>query len=322
MVVVPAIWCDNKIRWLLVEMASVNAIIKTIGMEELLNCIIVQAGVRPAMLFQYIDYDEYKPTDPKSAVRLAAIAKQFPELKQSNLEWGMLISKRAYTIADFPTDKELGDVLGYPCADNYHYTLKHRDTIVTYGIGINAYLRSEPREPIQLLVNVCSDKSTEQVMTRMAVAAEKALRASPLVGGLIDRVEVDVHVTVPAGALLDKLMAGGVFSTEEEDEFRNYVYNIGFMTNRLGSYPYQFANPAHRSVVMVLLSYYIDNPLEPFFPLQRHREMAAVDTASNKWETNLIRILEASKVGRGGGACRNRKQTLRGKKLGRATRRK
>jgi len=305
-------------------MASVNALIKTIGMEELLNCIIVQADVRPAMLFQYIDYGEYKPTDPKSALRLAAIAKQFPELKQSRTEWGMLISKRSYTMADFPTDKELGEVLGYPCASDYHYTLEHRNTNATYGIGINAYLRSAPTKPIQLLVNVCRNKSTEGTMTKMAVAAEKALRASPLVGELIDRVEMDISTSIPAGALLDKLMAGGVFSAEEEDEFRNYIFNLGFATDRLMKYPFQFANPAHRSVAMVLLSYYINNPLEPFFPLQRHREMAAVETASDKWETNMIRILEASKVGQGGRRSRSRskKQTLRSKKSSRATRRR
>jgi hypothetical protein len=158
----------------------------------------------------------------------------------------------------------------------------------------------------------------------MAVAAEKALRASPLVGGLIDRVEMDISTSIPAGALLDKLMAGGVFSAEEEDEFRNYIFNLGFATDRLMNYPFQFANPAHKSVAMVLLSYYINNPLEPFFPLQRHREMAAVETASDKWETNMIRILEASKVGQGGRRSRSRgkKQTLRGKKSSRATRRR
>jgi hypothetical protein len=108
-------------------------------------------------------------------------------------------------------------------------------------------------------------------------------------------------------------MAGGVFSSEEEGEFRNYIFNLGFATDRLMNYPFQFANPVHRGVVMTLLSYYIDNPLEPFFPLQRHREMAAVETASDKWETNIIRILEASKVG---GAMRrggSKRKTLRAK---------
>ena len=307
-----AVLLENKV-WSVTKgvMASVDRLIETIGMEELLNCIIVQEGVRGAMLLQYIDYGEKAASDPKSARKLAAIAKQFPELKQSDLDWGMLISKRGYTMADFPTDKDLGDVLGYPCAGDYEYTLAHHGTIVTYGIGLNAYLRSEPRNPIQLLVNVCRTKSAEGVMTRMAVAAERALRASPLVGGLIDRVECIIHVSIPAGALLDKLMAGGMFSAEETDEFRNYIFNLGFITDRLMNYPFVFTNQAHRSVAMVLLSYYIDNPLEPFFPLQRHREMAAVETASDKWETNLIRILEASKVGgaerRGG----SKRKTLR-----------
>jgi hypothetical protein len=281
------------------------AALQAIGFEEYCNCVLVRDAVRRAFLIQPPDYNEAKPTDPQTAAKLAAIAGAFPELQFTHIPWGTLVSREKFANVD--SDKDLGVILGYPCAADYQYTLDNRNTVVTYGIGIQAFTRAKPRDPVQLLVNVCRDDSTLDVMGRLAVAAEAALRADPVIGPLLDRVESYIDENVPAAVILDKLGSGAAFSAGEESELRNFIFNLSL--DRLVEYDYQFTNPVHRGILITLVSHYMHTPLSAFYPLQRYpRQMALVDIETAAWGRELVRMLDSTRAGRGGGKRKTRRR--------------
>ena len=280
------------------------AALATIGFEEYCNCVLVRSAVRRAFLIQPADYDEAEPTDPQMAAKLAAIAGAFPELRFTHIPWGTLVSLE--TFADVDSDRDLGVILGYPCAADYQYTLDNRNTVVTYTNGIEAYTRAEPRQPVQLLVNVCRDDSTLDVMARHAVAAEAALGADPVIGPLLDRVEPYIRTNVPAAVILDKLVTGAVLNAGEEGELRNFLYNLSL--EDLVEYNFQFTNPVHRGVLITLVTHYMHTPLSAFYPLQTYpRQMAMVDRETAAWSGELLRILDSTRSGAVGGKRKTRR---------------
>ena len=70
--------------------------IKELGLGMVLNCILVQKGIRPAMLVQPADYKEATGNDMKTRTILRGIKKYYPELVQSEkyqIHQGIIISK-------------------------------------------------------------------------------------------------------------------------------------------------------------------------------------------------------------------------------------
>jgi hypothetical protein len=163
--------------------------IRKIGEEELMNCVLVQEGVRNAFLLQYIDYGERSHNEPISKQKLAGIKEYFPELIQSRNVQGMIISKNIYTYKESYNEATLGKILGFPCSDEFMSILDSPEKssatieiIVHFYPGVN-------KNNVQVLVYRCKDLSHFPEAVALAKEAEHVLKNNKFVGLIVKNVE-------------------------------------------------------------------------------------------------------------------------------------
>ena len=276
--------------------------VSEIGLDEYMNCVLVQSAVRPAFLIQPVDYREHTSNDPKTKRKLDAIKLAFPELIISIIHGEALVSKRAYVEEDFKKNQDMGEALGYPCAADYEYTLTHKhEPDVT--IHINAIMTDGTS--LQILGNACKDDSKFAEFEALAAAAETALKADPRLTGKLASVLVKKNVTVPVKYLLQKLIDNRELNEDEEKNLRNQIWNMGWEDgNAMTDYKYEFNNPVHRGILITLMTYVREDPMEPFYPLTRHAEYHAHLIKMRRWSRELRRVLNESKLVVAGGRRR------------------
>jgi len=275
-------------------------LIKSIGLSELINCILVDGDIRNAMYIQSADYKEKNFSDPITQGKLSEISKHFPSLKQSNLDYGTLISKKEYTKKNVNTHLKMGDILGYPCSTDYQYTLSHGNEEKTYTMTILVNFTDDSNiEPIQVITNVCKDETNYPIMEQLAKDAEKLLKSNKIIGSVIESVVAEKSVNIPASSLIEKILSN-TLNHDEISELRNIIYNCDF-PEELQEYDYEYNNPVHQGILVTLVSYYMNDPLKPFFPLQKYPdESNEIDIIMEDWQTDLIDILNKSKGKKGG----------------------
>jgi hypothetical protein len=94
---------------------------KELELSILMNCILVDKGIRPAMLIQPQDYGEVTWNDPHTKQILDSIQTKFPRLKQSHhyeKYQGIIVSKQNFNGKTID-NTEMGRILGYPCYEDY-----------------------------------------------------------------------------------------------------------------------------------------------------------------------------------------------------------
>lgn len=269
-------------------MEKLDRIKETIGLELYANCILVQAGVRDAFLIQPADYDEAVSTDPKTAQKLAVIQAEFPELIQSVIHDETLISKKSFSEADVRKSADMGKILGYPCADEYAYTLSHPDE-VKVGISIDVHMKP-PLEELQILAYVCRDDSKFPQAERFAKACEQVLKADPLLSTVVKSVSATKTVHAPTKFYINKLLQNEQLTQDDRHEVENILWNLNLLN--VSEYNYDLTNPVHRGMLIALLSIYDNDPMEPFFPLQYRPESDTVDAIYADWGNELKRIFD------------------------------
>jgi len=276
--------------------------IESIGLELMINCILVINDVRPAFLIQPADYNEATSSDPKTSVMIAGIRKYFPELVLSNIRGETLVSKRAFVEADIKTDSDMGTIIGYPCAEDFPYILEHRDIIETTTIDIIAHLLPGGNtDNLQLLAYVCLDDSYFAGAKKFAAECERVLKNDPIVGSVINHVEAIIRVNVPVSLLIEKFVQGTKkFTTDENYAITNYIANLGF--DNIDKFRIDYENPVHRGMLIALLTLYKNNPLSAFYPLQHHDEGDESDKINGMFESELISAF--SQTGKRGGTKR------------------
>jgi len=287
--------------------------ISTIGLEEYMNCVLVQADVRPAFLIQTADYMKYSIPYIQRLIELKqeGITHYFPELrvspvgkKQNDLFDGYLVSKRLYTGEEITSDEQMGAILGYPCAAEYEYVTTHKDES---SVGIQLLVTLKSGDDIQLMAYVCKDDRTFASATDLAVRMEETLLKDPLLTPMIKSVTAEKQIVVPIKAILARLIGGQPLTGDEEYELRNQIGNIGFEDESLFNYAYQYNNPVHRGILISLMVYLDNDIMDPFYPLQHHEEHADVQTKINVWGKELARVLDATRAVEGGRRRKNRK---------------
>lgn len=279
--------------------------VSQIGLDEYMNCVLVQHDVRPAFLIQPADYREATSKDPKTKKKILAIQEIFPELVISIINGEALVSKKAYTSSNFRENKDMGDALGYPCADDYAYTLEHKDEP---SVGISIYVTLKDEKPIQLLANACKDEKKTEHFTVLARKADAVFKSDPRLKDRIVSVDARVDHIVPTKFVLQKLLRNEKLNENEEYQLRNEIANLGFQDeNYLADYEYQFNNPTHRGILISLMTLTMNNPMEPFWPLQFRREGAKVDAINNQWGVELVRVLNETRDSKAGGKRKSRR---------------
>lgn len=272
-------------------MTRFTKLVTEIGLSTFLNCVLVREGARPAMLYQAIDAGEFSTTDPNSKATLAAIAAEFPDLVQTPYgDSSVLFSKTPVSIKDSPSGEELGILLGYPCAPDWpaleRMFFVSMPTEPTYSYELLATIRFDPdpapdteapTRTVQILANQALSNKYRDAMETLRAAAEAALRSNPLTAPHVERVELKETVNVPIPSVLETLKAGRELTNDEWAAVREALFNMDFGLE-LRFYPFDLVNPFQRGVLATLLTYYLHEPLAPFFPLQdypdQHKEVS------------------------------------------------
>jgi predicted nucleotidyltransferase len=242
------------------------------------NVLLVEKGVRPAMLVQPADYGEATGKDPKTKAFLDKVKKEYPHLIHSEdyePYQGIIVSRKKYkgTISL----EEMGTLLGYPCSKEFNDP-KYSVELVLHKEG----------KTMQLLANHCTHPNLQE-FKQLAKKAQDALG-----------IEVKVVVTkiISTDHLLKKCIQHKVLNPEEKDKIQNILFNFGF-SMKIQFYfmdSFQYHNPIHRGILIDLLLKEKNDILSPFYPLQHHVEHARVNSIIEQYEKDLIDILEKTKI--------------------------
>ena len=262
--------------------------------DSLLNAILVNEGVRPAMLVQTVDYNE---------TVIAKIKHIFPELKYSDnykTNQGIIISKTE----DYNGRKDIsleimGDILGYPCSKEFNTINRDRDT--TYGITITATLTTG--KEIHLFANLCKDKTKLHEFNDFATKAFSAFHDPKykdlFQNNVVEKVNVEMVKNPSIQSILQKLTNRQHVDDDDKSAIENAMFNLGFSDDGINEFHdiFQYNNPVHRGIAIDVLLRSVHDTLSPFYSLQNYpKEEKLVDIITRKWEKDLLVILAKTRI--------------------------
>ena len=273
------------------------SLIEKIGIENVLNSILVNEDVRPAMLVQPANYDETTGKDPKTKSIIESIKKHFPKLLFSEdykTYQGIIISKTQYNGEDISLER-MGELLGYPCYRDFE-TINPAD--ISYSIDIYAKEKNTNNR-VELFSNICKDETNIEKFKSFAdkakIAFDKIEYNDILNGVEIDKVGVEINKIIPTQAIINKLVDNIKLEQQELDKIQNILFNFGF-SMELQLYfleKFQYNNPIHKGILLGLLVREKNDILTPFTPLQDYPEQKKkVYEIIESWEKDLIHVLE------------------------------
>lgn len=294
------------------------SIVEKIKIENLLNAILVNEGIRPAMLIQPTDYDENNSKDPITKGILDGIKSLIPDLIYSdNYErnQGIIISKNEnYNDRKDISLTEMGKILGYPCYSEF--VSMHEDVDADkYSISINAKLRNGEEE--NLFANMCKDLDKKGEFDAMAERIKAVFDSNALLKRLnivVDDVYVDVAKHTSPNNIINKLVNYEELDENDKYEIPNLLVNMGFSFNVVKRFSeiIQYNNDLHKGIVIDLLlqiKYDILDPFKEDFDaylrdayLRILRE--EVDPLIEKKSNDIISILEKTRLHYEGGKRR------------------
>ena len=259
-------------------------LIESIGMGELINCILVMKDARSAWMIEPSNYGEATPFDPKTRSKIEAMRRAFPDLIFTHLPHlnnYVLVSKRAYH--DVISFAQVGHILGFPskCVDEYDSLDRSKESTASYSIVVTMENGSE----YEVIAFVCRLEHTQDAAnTARAELYFAALRDS-ILAPLIRDVRSNVRIYHPVRYFIQKLVAHEPISAADDAEIMNYIYNMYASWDDT----FQYTNPVHVGIVLSLLAQYEYTEISPFFPLQFRPEKASVDAIT----LNLTRLLSS-----------------------------
>ena len=273
-------------------------LIKDIQINNILNAILVNENIRPAMLVQPIDYNESKGTDKKTLTIVNGIKKLFPNLYLTDNYkhyQGTIISKKKLSLDnEFISLEKMGKILGYPCYKNFENfdrdsNLFALELIVSYNNNIE----------IPLFANVCKNKQT---LNKFNLIAQKAFDVftsgkykNILKGININKVYVNVENMITTQSVIDKLITNKKVTKEEKEKIIEILYNCGFSDN-LCDYDFQYNNKIHKGILLDILIKEKYDILSPFYPLQTYPiQQKEIEKITIQLEKGLIEILNKTK---------------------------
>jgi hypothetical protein len=274
---------------------------KKLPINVLLNCILVNENVRPAMLVQPADYKEATHKDPKTNAIIEEIKHSFPKLTLSteyeNYQ-GVIVSKKDYNGNKTISSKEMGKLLGYPCYNDF-------DTIddekITYTIDI--FVKTNQFHQTQIVANRCHDETKLEEFNTFAKKAEKAFAKKEykeILNGLeVKEVYVESSPNIPTQTIINKLLKNKKLDKKELEKIQNILFNFGFSMDLQFYFMiyFQYKNPIHKGILLELLLKEKYDTLKPFWPLQNYPEQSKkVDEITELWEKGLLDILQKTSM--------------------------
>ena len=194
---------------------------KDLDIDIILNCILVNENVRPAMLVQPADYKEATHNDPKTKSIIEGIEKYFPDLVLSmdyEKYQGVIISKTDYNGKKDISLKEMGKILGYPCYRDFDNI---DDDKITYSIS--SYVKDNNNNRIQIFANRCKDETNIQEFNILAnkakIAFSKRDYKEILNGFEVKEIYVESLQIVPTQIIINNLQPLYLFSLVDRLRF-------------------------------------------------------------------------------------------------------
>jgi len=261
---------------------------------NILNAILVNEGVRSAMLIQPSDYKERTGTDTKTLSIVNKIKKLFPDLVSSDnytTYQGTIISKKSF---DGKVIENMGKILDYPCFNDFE-TLNRDEPLFDLQLKVS-YNDTE----LQLFNNICKDKKTVDKFNSLSTKAFRALtnkKYNGILNGIkINKVYVNIELIIPTQHIINKLITKKNLSKEEIYVIIGVLYNMGF-SDKLLEYEIQYNNPIHKGILLDILVKSKHDVLSPFYPLQEYpKQQKVVDKITIELENALIEILDKTKT--------------------------
>jgi hypothetical protein len=204
-------------------------------------------------------------------------------------------------------------MIGYICAEEYVNIVNQDEELssVTYTINVKF---SNGSPDTNLLTTRCRDESTQGAHERLRFGMEQVLKKDKRTKDIVSSVELIKSFTVPVRVILRKLVNKERLNNHEKSEMMNYLYNIGFTEGgELLEYAFDETNEFHRGILITLITHYIHNPMEPFFPITQFgdEKLADVEDMTRQWETLLYNSIQE---GQAGGRRRRYGKTRKGQK--------
>jgi len=269
---------------------------KDLDLNIILNCILVNENVRPAMLVQPMDYKETTHTDSTTKSIIEEIKKLFPHLILStdyNIYQGVIISKTDYNGKNISLN-EMGRILGYPCYRDFNNIDNDK---ITYAISI--YVKDNNNNKIEIFSNICKNETNIQEFNILANKAKIAFAKRDykeiLNESKVKEIYVESLPIVPTQIIINKLLKNEKLEKTEIDQVQNILFNFGFSMK--SKFNFQYNNSIHRGILLGLLLNEKYNTLSPFFPLQHYPEQSKeVNEIIKGWEKGLLDIVEKTTI--------------------------
>ena len=260
-------------------------------MGSLLNLVLVNENVRPAFLFQPIDFGESSPDGEKSKKILNYAKTFFPNLTHFETYQGVLIYKDKEKISSEEiSSEEMGRILGYPC---YKESPNDSSIETVYAVDVNVKIKNDFNVTyIQLFGNMCKDYSPYQTQYEdFAKEAKNAFAKFPYLNVVDVYIEVTKYPSL--NSIIDKLIRFDTIDADDKTMIGNTFYNACFPN--LDSIHFEEDNPIHRGILVGILLKEKHCLLEPFFPLKPDSvEYKEVSNISKRLEDDIIDVLNKS----------------------------
>lgn len=243
-----------------------------IKLDIVLNAILVNENIRPAMLIQPQNEDEETGNDKKTKFIIDELKKNFPELifsENYQQYQGIIVSKtKSYDGQTISLDK-MGEILGYPCYENF--TKLNRE-LPYYSIDV--VVKEKNGKTKKLFANVCKD---DQYINKFKTFAENASivlkkqQYKTFLNGLkIDKIYVNVKKITPTNILIEYLIQNKNLEKDEIYDIQEILWNYGLSDKTMVEIKnnIQYNNPVHRGILIDWLLKHKYDLLSPFYPLQ------------------------------------------------------
>ena len=263
--------------------------------DILINLLLIENDVRPAMLIQPADYREATGSDTKTKTILMNIKKEHPTLIHSEnykgVYQGILISKKSFDDEEINLNK-MGEILGYPCADDFG---KIDQDEISYGIDLIAIYDNGSQTVI--FSNVCKNNNSINEFEKIAEKAN-VLKGQEINRKIIEKVITEIYSIIPTKLIVKKVVQNIKLNNEETDKILNILYNFGFGMELQFIYKddFQYENDLHKGILLALLLYELNDPISQFTPLQQYpEEDKKVYEITSKWEMGIIELILSTK---------------------------
>lgn len=217
--------------------------------EDDLQFQLIIENIRPAYLFNNINIiNKYKI--------------KYPSLIFTNFGNFIIASSQNLENYELNDSIKIGKLLGYPDAGNINEITK---IDIHYVISIDVIFKTHPQ--INIFVNVAKNLNNLKKYIKIALKIKKYILTNNLYKNEFENVIVSNNVNYSDAFILNELKIQHYeYLKKYSYNFSNILYNLNFSEN-LCDYNFDLKNKIHKLLLILLISYSVNNPIEQFHPL-------------------------------------------------------